>query len=325
MNRRTFLSTGLAAAAGAALSSRRPALPHPARTASPAISSAEFARRRRYVSTEHGDIAYVEAGRGPVALFLHGFPLNSFQWRGALPLLAPHRRCIAPDFLGMGFTRPVPGTDLRPAAQVRMLVAFLDELGIARADVIANDSGGAVGQLLLAHHPERVRSLLLSNCDSEMECPPMAMEPVIELARHGRYAQEWLVPWLQKPAKARSADGIGGMCYSSPADPTNEAVAAYFGPLVASEERLALTDRFALALAENSLAGNATILRSIRVPVGIAWGMADSIFSLGGLRHLSQSFGDLRRVEHLEGYKLFWPEERPDVIRDQALALWGLA
>lgn len=62
MNRRTFLSTGLAAAAGAALSSRRPALPHPARTASPAISSAEFARWRRHISTEHGEIAYGSAG-----------------------------------------------------------------------------------------------------------------------------------------------------------------------------------------------------------------------------------------------------------------------
>lgn len=38
---------------------------------------------RRYTRTAFGRIAHVERGSGPAALFLHGFPLNGFQWRGA--------------------------------------------------------------------------------------------------------------------------------------------------------------------------------------------------------------------------------------------------
>jgi pimeloyl-ACP methyl ester carboxylesterase len=320
MNRRTFLGIGLAAGT-AAFSDHAQA--HPATSPAAALGADEFARRRRYAATVFGDIAYVEAGRGPACLFLHGFPLNGFQWRSALEALAPYRRCIAPDFLGMGYTRVARDADMTPATQTRMLVALLDRLGIGQSDVIANDSGGAVAQLLLARYPERIRSLLLSNCDSEIECPPAAMGPVIDLARQGGYAREWLVPWRRDPARARAADGIGGMCYARPTNPTDEAVATYFTPLVNSEARLALTDRFALALTENSLAGTGSILRATKVPVGIAWGMADSIFSREGLEHLSRTFGNLRQVEHLEGYKLLWPEERPDVIRDQALRLWG--
>lgn len=321
MNRRTFLRASLVTAGAAAFSIHAQARPPSPRTGS-LSTAAGFAKRRRYVATAFGEIAYVEVGRGPAALFLHGFPLNSFQWRDALELLSSHRRCIAPDFLGMGHTRVAAGADMKPETQMRMLVAFLDKLGIGQADVIANDSGGAVAQLLLARYPQRIRSLLLSNCDTEIECPPTAMQPVIELARRGRYAREWLIPWLRDPAKARSAGGIGAMCYAQPTNPTDEAVAAYFAPLVEPEARLALTDRFAVSLAENSLAGTSLLLRSSKVPVGIVWGMADSIFSPEGLRHLSQSVGNLRQVERLESYKLFWPEERPDVIRNQALKLW---
>lgn len=39
---------------------------------------------RRYTRTVFGRIAHVERDSGPAALFLHGFPLNVFQWRGAL-------------------------------------------------------------------------------------------------------------------------------------------------------------------------------------------------------------------------------------------------
>jgi pimeloyl-ACP methyl ester carboxylesterase len=75
-----------------------------------------------------------------------------------------------------------------------MITAFLDHLGIVQVDLIANDSGGAVAQLLVARHSERVRSLLLTNCDVETDSPPAALLPVIELARAGIYPDLWLNP-----------------------------------------------------------------------------------------------------------------------------------
>src|SRR4051812_19717836 len=71
-------------------------------------------RRRRFVATPYGDVACLESGSGPAALFLHGFPLNADQWRDSLVALAPHRRCLAPDFLGLGFTRVAATADVRP-------------------------------------------------------------------------------------------------------------------------------------------------------------------------------------------------------------------
>src|SRR5262245_33244164 len=68
------------------------------------LNAAAFHATRQFVDTRFGKIAYVARGAGDTALFLHGFPLNSFQWRGALDRLKTHRRCIAPDFMAMGHT-----------------------------------------------------------------------------------------------------------------------------------------------------------------------------------------------------------------------------
>ncbi len=104
---------------------------------------------------------------GDAALFLHGFPLNGFQWRSALDRLSRYRRCVVPDFLGLGFAEVAPNQAVTPAAQVEMLAALLDSLSIQRVDLVANDSGGAVAQLFAIRHPERVSTLLLTNCDTE--------------------------------------------------------------------------------------------------------------------------------------------------------------
>jgi hypothetical protein len=97
--------------------------------------AAAYRAQRRMVKTRFGRIACIDHGRGAAALFLHGFPLNSFQWRGAIARLSPYRRCVAPDLLGLGYTEVAPGQGVAPGAQVDMLAELLDTLGIATVDV----------------------------------------------------------------------------------------------------------------------------------------------------------------------------------------------
>ena len=291
--------------------------------ANEAMDAAAFHAARRYAKTPFGNIAYVERGTGAVALFLHGFPLNGFQWRGALDRLSPYRRCIAPDFLAMGYTQVAEGQDVGPEAQVAMLVSLLDTLAIASVDLVANDSGGAVAQLLMARHPHRVRTVLLTNCDVETDSPPPALLPVIELAKQGRFVDEWLGAWWDDKALARSSEGIGGMCYADPSQPTDEAIDTYFGPLLATARRKALAHAYAIALEPNALLGIAAELKHSTVPTRIVWGMGDTIFSPASPGYLDRTLGNSRGVRRLERSKLFWPEERPDVIAEEARLLWN--
>jgi pimeloyl-ACP methyl ester carboxylesterase len=133
---------------------------------------ATFHNSRRFAEVKSGRIAYVEQGQGPVALFIHGVPLNGYHWRHIIDRLKHRRRCIAIDLMGLGFTEIAPAQDVSFTAQAQMIAEVLDVLGIDKVDLIANDSGGAIAQIFAAHQPDRLTSLVLTNCDVHDGWPP---------------------------------------------------------------------------------------------------------------------------------------------------------
>ncbi|MCL1634983.1 alpha/beta hydrolase [Luteimonas sp. SX5] len=326
MQRREFMGW-----AGGAMAMAAAGLPAMAQAASAGAGAAPAATTdaaawnaaRRFAKTRFGEIAYVDRGSGPAALFLHGFPLNGFQWRGAFDCLAgDRRRCIAPDFMGLGYTKVAAGQSRDPQAQVDMLLAFLDERGVDAVDLVANDSGGGVAQLFVVQHPQRVRSLLLTNCDTEPDCPPPALKPVLDLSREGKFVEQWLAPDLADKRRARSAQGLGGATFSFRVSPTDEAVDMYLGPLVRDPDN---THAYALGLERNFLAGIEPKLKASRVPTRIVWGMADDIFLSSSPDYLDRAFGASRGVRRIAEAKLFFPEEFPDLIAEEARKLWGVS
>jgi haloalkane dehalogenase len=327
MDRREFVGmmSGALALTGCASGTDRVSSATAVRNGSRAeMGAATFNAARRFVELPFGKIAYVERGTGPAALFLHGFPVSSFQWRGALDRLSAHRRCIAPDFMGLGYTQVAPGQSAAPDAQVDMLIALLDKLSVTSVDLVANDSGGAIAQLLVVRHPSRVRTLMLTNCDVENDSPPAAVLPVIELARAGKFADAWLAPWLADKALARSAQGLGGLCYTYPTNPTDEAIEQYLGPLLRSPESKASLHAYASGLEPNPLAGIEAALKRCTVPTRIVWGTGDTIFSPASPDYLDRTFPNSRGVRKVEGAKLFYVEEYPDLIAEEARRLWGV-
>lgn len=328
MNRRDFLNYGAAAAlAGAtvaAAASHEPAngavsLRDPA--AEDAAAGLRYTKERRFLDTPFGRIAYIDRGSGRPTLLLHGFPLSSFQWRGVIDRLSGTRRCLAPDMMGLGYTEVADGQSVTPASQAAMIATFLDRLNVGAVDLIANDSGGAVAQLFLVAHPLRVRSLLLTNCDVETDSPPAAVLPIIEAARAGIYPDLFLEPWLRHKDIARSQTGLGGMCYSKPMYPTDTALEQYLGPLVASTARKALVNRYTLGLTPNPLAGISPQLRKCLVPARIVWGMSDGIFSTRSPDYLASVLTRVTGVRRIREAKLFFPEEYPEVIAEEAQRL----
>ena len=323
LTRRRWLATTAGLAATALFAAAAPA--HGFDAEDDADAAERWTRERRFQATPYGRTAYVDRGTGPVALFLHGFPLSSFQWRGAVDRLSKFRRCLVPDSMGLGFTQVLPGKPVTPDDQVKMLIAFLDALSVDTVDLVANDSGGAVAQLLAVRHPQRVRSLLLTNCDVEPDSPPAALKPVFELAEMGIWPDAWLEPWLKNPPKARAPDGLGGMCFSNPDHPTDAALQQYLGPILQSVERKGLANQYALGLKPNPLAGIEASLRKLDIPVRIVWGMSDDIFSKDNPDYLSRVLPRVEGVRRIPEAKLFFPEEYPHIIAEEARRLWRIA
>jgi haloalkane dehalogenase len=82
MHRRDFIAATAGAIVGGTLSSGVRGASSLVAVDPPQLHAAAFHTSRRFASTVYGRIAYVERGRGPAALFVHGYPLNGFQWRG---------------------------------------------------------------------------------------------------------------------------------------------------------------------------------------------------------------------------------------------------
>lgn len=291
-------------------------------TPSPPLDAPAYARARRFATTPFGEIAYVAEGKGPAALFLHGYPLNGFQWRGAIDRLRGIRRCIAPDLMGLGYSDVPASQAITPDTQVLMLVSLLDQLRVEACDVVANDSGGMIAQLLAMQFPARIRSLLLTNCDTQNDCPPPSFQPFIALARAGGLADKVIAPGLANKSAARSARGLGGIGYSNPLNPTDDTIEMYFAPLVSSEKRKAQLDTLTIGLGHNALAESADKLRNFPGPVRILWAADDTVFAKSGADWLHQIFPHSRGVRFVEHAKLFFPEEQPDVIALEARSLW---
>jgi pimeloyl-ACP methyl ester carboxylesterase len=269
-----------------------------------------FHARRRFADTPSGRIAYVEQGTGPVALFLHGVPLNGLHWRYVMAGLAGARRCIALDLMGLGYSQVSDTQDLSFAAQARMVREFLDALGIRQVDLVANDSGGAIAQLFAAAHAQRLRTLTLTNCDVHDNWPPPLIGPSIDAARQGtlldRYAA-MIGDAALRYARWKSA-------YSDTRVLTDEVYRAYLEPLMATPQTRANFHRYWTSFDNAQTVAIEPQLRQLRVPTLIVWGTGDIFFPVRWAHWLRDAIPGVVRLVEVPGAMLFFPEDRPQAL-----------
>lgn len=271
---------------------------------------ATFLDRRRYAQTPSGRIAYVEMGEGPVVLFVHGVFLNGLLWRPVMERLAEDYRCIALDILCHGATETQAGQDVSFAANARMLEEFCAALGIVSCHLVANDSGGGIAQIFAAHHPGRIASLVLTNCDVHDMWPPAPIKPMKQrIAEEGFAAVAGVL--AKDPASARAAFSVG---FENVDSLCQDELAAYLGPLTATPERAELMTRFFASMNPADTVAVENRLRQLNAPTLIVWGTGDVFFGLDCAAWLADTIPGAGPVIQLPGAKLFFPRERPDEL-----------
>jgi pimeloyl-ACP methyl ester carboxylesterase len=137
---------------------------------------------------------FVEAGRGPLVLLLHGFPEFWYCWRHQVPALAASGfRAVAPDLRGYNESDKPPGVRNYHLDRIVDDVAGLAaHLGAARAHVVGHDWGGVVAWRLAMRYPGLVERLVVLN----------APHPAAVLRERGNLAQRlrsWYILFFQLP------------------------------------------------------------------------------------------------------------------------------
>lgn len=124
-----------------------------------------------YADVDGARLHIRQEGSGPVALLVHGFPLDSSMWIEQMEGLADLRRCVAVDLRGFGRSSPVTGEPLTMDKHAEDLVSVLDLISEEQADVIALSMGGYVALALAQRYPDRLRSLALLDTKAAEDTP----------------------------------------------------------------------------------------------------------------------------------------------------------
>ncbi|MEJ7584098.1 MAG: alpha/beta hydrolase [Acidimicrobiales bacterium] len=114
------------------------------------------------VSANGVDFAYLEAGSGPLALCLHGFPDSAWGWRHLLPALAAAGfRAVAPFMRGYAPTA-VPDDGLYQTGALSLDACALHEVleGDGDAVIIGHDWGASATYGAAAWAPDRWRRVV---------------------------------------------------------------------------------------------------------------------------------------------------------------------
>jgi pimeloyl-ACP methyl ester carboxylesterase len=265
----------------------------------------EFNAHRKIASTPAGEIAYVDIGEGPPAVFVHGLFTSSFLWRNVIARVRKTRRCIAFDLPGHGRTTVPADRALALPDQAHALGALCDELGLESFDLVGNDTGGAIAQVFATSQPTRVRSLVVNNCDAHDQAPPQPFMPTVELAARGQLAP-LMVNVLDDLDVARQGLAQG---YEHPELVDGETIGEYFRPF-STLAGARLLERAITSLRAEDLIAIEPRLATLDVPTLIVWGTGDIFFEVRWAYWLRDAIMGAERVVEIENAKLFLPDER---------------
>ena len=144
------------------------------------IAMPSFAYEDKFLDAGGVSIRYIDAGKGPAIVLLHGGTSNVESWttRGVVDNLAQDFRVIAFDARGHGKSDKPRDPAAYGRQQALDVVRILDALKIDRAHIAGFSLGGSTVAQLLTLHPERF--LTAVQIASAGRSPKEANNPRIE-------------------------------------------------------------------------------------------------------------------------------------------------
>jgi haloalkane dehalogenase len=118
---------------------------------------------QHWLDLPHGRMHYLDEGQGPAVLLLHGNPTWSFYYRRLIMALRERHRVIVPDHLGCGLSDKPQNYAYRLADHIDNLGQLVRHLGLAEADLVLHDWGGAIGMGLAVQRALHVRRIVVLN------------------------------------------------------------------------------------------------------------------------------------------------------------------
>jgi pimeloyl-ACP methyl ester carboxylesterase len=260
------------------------------------------------VKLPQGTISYRERGTGDPVVFVHGALVNGDLWRKVVPQLAKDHRCITPDLpLGSHDLAMPAHADLSPPGLAKLIADLIAALDLENVTLVGNDTGGALCQLVVTRHPERIGRLVLTNCDAYDVFPPSLFKPLFYAAQMPGFVWAIAQP-LRIGALRDSPVAFGWLAkHGIPREITR----SWLRPVLSDRGVRRDVRKLFRGVTPRLTQEAATRFGEFDRPVLIAWAPEKDFFPVEYGERLARDF-PRGRLERIEDSWTFVPEDQPE-------------
>ena len=219
----------------------------------------------------------------PAVLMLHGFGGSLHSWEAWAQALSTSHRVIRFDLPGHGLSEPDPAGDYTDARSIQLMLALMDQLGVARASIVGHSIGGRIAWTFAARHPERTDRLVLV-------APDGFASPGFE---YGRATEVPAVLGLMRHVLPKAVLRMNlEPAYANPQSLTDELTTRYHDLMLAPGARDAMFKR----LQQTVLTDPRPLLGAINAPTLLVWGEADAMIPVANAQDYLSALKNSRLV-----------------------------
>jgi len=242
---------------------------------------------------------YAHSGRGPLIMFLHGFPEYWAMWKAQLEEFSIDHLAIAPDMRGYNLSsKPVELSRYRQKYLVEDIRQLAEFLGYKKFVLVAHDWGGAVAWTFAMFYPQYLERLVIVNAPH-----PAVFERELRENPAQRKASNYMMlfrsPGAEEKLAADDYSWLINMAFGEIIKSRilkDEDIRGYKkawsqpGALTGGLNYYRVTDVGALENYEEALKKPAvmTMLPKINLPVLVIWGEKDTALLTGCIRGLDE-------------------------------------
>ncbi|MFT5699299.1 MAG: pimeloyl-ACP methyl ester carboxylesterase [Desulforhopalus sp.] len=106
---------------------------------------------------------YIDEGKGPVIVMIHGNPTWSFYYRNLIHKLKKNYRVVAIDHIGCGLSDKPQKYDYTLSQHIDNVLSVIGALNIDRFSLVLHDWGGAIGMGVAGRSPDKVDKIVVMN------------------------------------------------------------------------------------------------------------------------------------------------------------------
>ena len=242
--------------------------------------------------------------------FVHGLLVDGTLWDGVVERLERDHRCVVPDLpLGSHRTAMNADADLSPRGVARLIAALLEAMDLDNVTVVANDTGGAITQILVTEHPQRIGRLVLTPCDAFDNFLPPMFKPLQWIARIPGSVQP-IVQWLRLKPLRRLPMAYGRVAKHAP---PQELLSRWLAPATRDGGVRRDVRKLLRGIDSADTLAAAERLKDFDRPALLAWAPEDRTFPIEHAHRLAALLPDSRVVEIPDSWA-FAPLDNPGAV-----------